>query len=254
MIQHWKVFIRGEKIEMPLPKVKINQGMEVEEIPLDIRDDELVKLSKNRSLALSLEDMKTIKEYYLKEETQKKRRNYNLSRWPTDVEIEVIAQTQSEHCKHRIFNSKIHYKEGEHHEEIDSLFNSYIRKSAEEISTEKDWIVSMFWDNAGVAKLNDKWNYVVKCETHNSPSALDPYGGAITGIVGVYRDPMGTGKGSKIIAGTYGFATASPFYAGELRPRMPPRRLLDGVVDGVKDGGNKSGVPTVYGFTFFDDG
>ncbi len=254
MIQHWKVLACGESSGLPVPKVRIGGEGEIHAIPLSADDSGLVSISKKRSLALSLSDMKVVRAYYMQESVRKKRRLRGLPDWPTDAELEVIAQTQSEHCKHRIFNSLIRYSEGGRTKLIDSLFNSYIRKSAEEIAKERDWIVSMFWDNAGVAKLNGSWNYAVKCETHNSPSALDPYGGAITGIVGVYRDPMGTGKGSKIIAGTYGFATASPFYTGGLSPRMPPRRLLDGVVEGVKDGGNKSGVPTAYGFAFFDEG
>ena len=254
MIQHWKVFKGGAGGEMPIPRVNVRTDKGIGIIPLDVGDEGLMRLSRERSLSLSLEDMRTIRDYYLREDVREKRRGYGLGEWPTDAEIEMVAQTQSEHCKHRIFNGLIRYEENGKTEEIDGLFDSYIKKSAREIEKSKDWIVSMFWDNAGVAKLNDSWNYAVKCETHNSPSALDPYGGAITGIVGVYRDPMGTGMGSKIIAGTYGFATASPFYRGELRPRMPPRRLLDGIVEGVKDGGNKSGVPTPYGFAFFDEG
>ncbi|MFC2174531.1 AIR synthase-related protein [archaeon] len=250
MIQHWKIFRPGEAVEMPLPKVELKHVGEAKAISLDLADEELEKLSAECSLALSLADMKTIKSYYDREEVRAKRKENALPESPTDTELEIIAQTQSEHCKHRIFNGLISYKG----EKIDSLFKSYIKKSSEEIAKEKNWIVSMFWDNAGVASLNDDWNYVVKCETHNSPSAMDPYGGAITGIVGVYRDPMGTGLGSKIIASTYGFCTASPFYNGGLKPRMPPKRLLDGVVEGVKDGGNKSGIPTAGGTVFFDNG
>lgn len=103
-------------------------------------------------------------------------------------------------------------------------------------------------------RFNKDWLLAIKCETHNSPSNEEPYGGAITGIVGVYRDPMGTGRGCKLIYGTYGFCTSSPFYQGELRPKLRPKRLLEGVRKGVEDGGNKSGVPTIYGITFFDNG
>ena len=254
MIEHWKVFGRDEKVEMPLPEVKLHSGGTVVSVSLDTDDNALIQLSKERSLALNLSDMKVIKEYYVRDEITKSRAELGLSRWPTDIELEMIAQTQSEHCKHRIFGGLIHYKDENGEEVVDGLFKSYIKQSAEEIEKETDWIVSMFWDNAGVAKLNDDWNYVVKCETHNSPSAMDPYGGSITGIVGVYRDPMGTGMGSKIVAGTYGFCTGSPFYKGNLKPIMPPRRLLDGIVEGVRDGGNKSGIPTACGTVFFDDG
>jgi len=117
-----------------------------------------------------------------------------------------------------------------------------------------DWVLSTLWDNSGVIRFNNNWLLAIKCETHNSPSNEEPYGGAITGIVGVYRDPMGTGKGCKLIYSTYGFCTGSPFYNGKLRPKLYPKRLLEGVRKGVEDGGNKSGVPTPYGITFFDDG
>ncbi len=97
-------------------------------------------------------------------------------------------------------------------------------------------------------------SYVIKGETHNSPSNLEAYGGSLTGIVGVYRDPMGTGKGARLIGGMYGFCVGPRDYAGPLQPRLHPRRLLDGVIAGVKDGGNKSGVPTVNGALYFDEG
>ncbi|MCD6522974.1 MAG: phosphoribosylformylglycinamidine synthase [Candidatus Diapherotrites archaeon] len=258
LIEHWRIIDfndwKANGISAIVPKVELKHKPRVEEIDLNVSDEELIQLSNKRSLALSLADMKTIQAYFGREDVINERKRVGLGEKITDVELEAIAQTQSEHCKHRIFNGIIHYRDGEKNETIDSLFKTYIKGSTEKIAEEKDWIVSMFWDNAGVAKLNEEWNYIVKCETHNSPSALDPYGGAMTGIVGVYRDPMGTGKGSKIVAGTYGFCTGSPFYDGELLPRMHPKRLLDGIVEGVRDGGNKSGIPTVYGRVFFDDG
>jgi len=264
LIQHWKILSysewKKEGIKPTIPKVEIPHRPEVKEIDLNISDVELIELNKKRSLALNLADMLTIKKYFQTQAVIKEREEVGLSSKPTDVELEVIAQTQSEHCKHRIFNAIVNYKaclpsgkKNGNIETIDSLFNSYIKRATKEIEKSKNWIVSTFWDNAGVVRLNKNWYYIVKCETHNSPSALDPFGGAITGIVGVYRDPMGTGKGSKIIAGTYGFCTGSPFYKGELRPKMHPRRLLEGIVEGVRDGGNKSGIPTPYGIVFFDD-
>jgi phosphoribosylformylglycinamidine synthase len=245
----------GKGMDAVVPKVKFTREPTVREIDLNISDDALMKLSADRSLALSLKDMHTIRGHFADPEVVNARKAAGLSDKVTDVELEVLAQTQSEHCKHRVFNAKISLKdENNHVEVIDSLFDTYVKRSSKEIEAKKDWIVSMFWDNAGVARLNEDWNYVVKCETHNSPSAIDPYGGSITGIVGVYRDPMGTGIGSKIVAGTYGFCTASPFYKGSLRPRMAPKRLLEGIIEGVKDGGNKSGIPTPYGIAFFDEG
>ncbi|MBR9707065.1 MAG: phosphoribosylamine--glycine ligase, partial [Candidatus Diapherotrites archaeon] len=258
MIEHWKILshqeVKEKGLGITIPKVVIPHEPTVENVSLNLPDDQLEQLSKDRSIALSLGDMKVIKAYYDKPQVQEQRRAVGLTEKPTDIELEVIGQTQSEHCKHRIFNAKITYEHDGKTEEIDSLFDTYIRKSSKEIEATKDWIISTFWDNAGVLTFDDTNNYVVKCETHNSPSALDPYGGAITGIVGVYRDPMGTGMGAKIVAGTYGFCTASPFYEGDLLPRMHPRRLLEGIAEGVMDGGNKSGVPTPYGITFFDQG
>ena len=112
----------------------------------------------------------------------------------------------------------------------------------------------MFKDNAGVIRFDDEWNLVVKVETHNSPSALDPYGGALTGIVGVNRDPFGTGMGARLIFNTDVFCFADPFYDKPLPPRLlHPRRVFEGVREGVEHGGNKSGIPTVNGCIVFDE-
>ena len=109
-------------------------------------------------------------------------------------------------------------------------------------------------DNAGVGQFEEDSCFVIKGETHNSPSNLEAYGGSLTGIVGVYRDPLGTGRGSRLIAGLYGYCVGPRDYAGPLKPRLHPRRLLDGVIEGVKDGGNKSGIPTTFGQVIFDTG
>ena len=111
----------------------------------------------------------------------------------------------------------------------------------------------MLWDNAGVARFDDHHNYAITGETHNSPSNMEAYGGALTGIVGIYRDIMGTGKGARLLAGLYGYCVGPRDYAGPLRPHLHPRRLLDGIVEGVKDGGNKHGVPTPFGNLFFHE-
>jgi phosphoribosylformylglycinamidine synthase len=119
---------------------------------------------------------------------------------------------------------------------------------------DKDWCVSVFKDNAGVMHFNRDWNLVFKVETHNSPSALDPYGGALTGIVGVNRDPFGTGKGAKLIFNVDTFCFAPPDYSKPLPPRLlHPKRIYEGVREGVEHGGNKSGIPTVNGSIVFDD-
>jgi len=236
----------GELHELPL--VKADHEPAVDHFGLE----ELESVSEKRNLALSEADLEAIRDYFVQDRVQEERREADLPAEITDVELEVLAQTQSEHCKHKIFNARIDYlnaAEGER-EEIDSLFDTYIKRATEEI--DPSWILSTFWDNAGVIEFDGDYAAAMKFETHNSPSAKEPYGGSITGIVGVYRDPMGTGKGFRIVAGAYGFCTPSPFYQGPLRPEISPRNLLEGIVEGVRDGGNKSGIPTVTGYSKYD--
>ncbi|MCP4667006.1 MAG: phosphoribosylformylglycinamidine synthase, partial [Deltaproteobacteria bacterium] len=134
-----------------------------------------------------------------------------------------------------------------------NLFKTCIESPTLTIKEEKDWVISVLWDNAGVGRFDDHHYYVITGETHNSPSNMEAYGGAITGIVGIYRDPMGTGKGSKLILGAYGYCVGPRDYRGELKPHLHPRRLLDGIIEGVRDGGNKSGIPTPFGLLLFDE-
>jgi len=243
LIERWLILKKGEKEKfLEIPKIKISHLPQIKEIDLNVSDDKLLEISKKRSLALNLKEMKEIGAYFEK-----------LGRNPTDAEIEIIAQTWSEHCKHKIFNSKISYKEGKTFQ-INSLFETFIKRATKRIKRKKKWLVSLFWDNSGVIELNKEWLFCFKCETHNSPSNEEPYGGALTGILGVYRDIMGTGRGGGLLYGTYGFCVGSPFYQGELLPKFHPKTLLEGVRKGVEDGGNKSGVPTVYGRVFFDMG
>ena len=115
-------------------------------------------------------------------------------------------------------------------------------------------MVSVLWDNAGIGRFDDDHFYVITGETHNSPSNMEAYGGAITGIVGVYRDPLGTGKGARLLMGGYGYCVGPRDYNGDLKPHLHPRRLLDGVIEGVRDGGNKSGIPTTFGHILFHPG
>ena len=228
------------------------------EIVLSVSDEELLKISKNGMLALSLEEMKAIQQYFKRPAVVEKRKKMELPDSITNVELEILAQTWSEHCKHKIFNAIITYHEpGKKTVEIDSLFKSYIQKTTEDVRAKKgknDFCLSVFKDNAGVIKFNDAAAIVFKVETHNSPSALDPYGGALTGIVGVNRDPFGTGLGCRLIANTDVFCFASPFYDKALPPRiLHPKRVLEGVREGVEHGGNKSGIPTVNGTIVFDE-
>ncbi len=241
-----------------VPVVRGENSIHVEQIDLNIADEGLLSLSRERLLALNLEEMLKIKGWLLQPSTISKRAEKGLSALITDVEMEAVAQTWSEHCKHKIFNAYIRYQdESGNITVIDSLFNTFIKGATEEIRKalgDKDWCLSVFKDNAGVIEWDDKHSLVFKVETHNSPSALDPYGGALTGIVGVNRDALGTGKGAKLIFNTDVFCFASPFYKGKLPPRiMHPSRIVEGVREGVEHGGNKSGIPTVNGSIVFDD-
>ena len=241
------------------PTVVLPTYHSAETISLNIPDENLLQLSQSRCLALNLEELKSIQQYYQQPELQALRQNSNLpADAPTDVELEIIAQTWSEHCKHKIFNAEITYTdasipEHEYTEVIDSLFKTCIYKPTELLRTKRNDLLSIFVDNAGIVRWNDDLGLCFKVETHNSPSALEPYGGAMTGIVGVNRDILGTGLGAKPIANTNVFCFAHPEMPYLKHPRLlPPETILQGVRKGVEDGGNKSGIPTVNGSIFFD--
>ena len=202
--------------------------------------------------------MKAIQFYFRQDEVIAARKQVGLGAMPTDAELEALAQTWSEHCKHKIFAARIEYEDDQGRQEvINSLFKSYIMQATADVRKakgKKDICLSVFKDNAGVIKFNEDWSLVFKVETHNSPSALDPYGGALTGIVGCNRDPFGTGMGARLMFNTDVFCFASPFYDKPLPPRLlHPRRIFEGVVEGVEHGGNKSGIPTVNGSIVFDE-
>jgi phosphoribosylformylglycinamidine synthase len=263
LIQRYQVvdfssFSSGDVTLLGIPKVKGESRAMVREINLNVSDDELVAISRDGVLALSLEEMKIIQAYFQQTEVAEERKRMGLTENPTDVELEALAQTWSEHCKHKIFSATIDYcDELGNREEIRSLFKTCIQgatKKVRENLGDRDYCLSVFKDNAGVIRFNEENSLVFKVETHNSPSALDPYGGALTGIVGVNRDPFGTGMGARLIFNTDVFCFASPFYEKSLPSRLlHPRRIYEGVVEGVEHGGNKSGIPTVNGSLVFDD-
>ena len=250
-------FARWKKgIEPYLPTVKVPPPEPVRHYGLDLSDDGLLNLSGERMLALDLAEMKKIRDYYSRPETVEARRRVGLSEKATDVELEHLGQAWSEHCKHKVFNADITYVEDGREERIpEGIFKRFIRTATLGLQKKKpDFIKSVLWDNSGVVDIDPEAEHYLcfKCETHNSPSFIEPYGGAITGIVGVYRDPMGTGRGSLLTFGVWGYCTGSPFYKGPLRPPIHPDQLLDGIHRGVRDGGNKHGVPTAIGGAFFD--
>lgn len=248
-------YLADQGMDKVVPKVNLHHEPSVDEVDLEISDEELQKIGKEGiansdgtrrgPLALDMDYLRAIQEHFR-----------SLGRKPTDVELESLAQTWSEHCKHTIFAASMdEIKEG--------IYKHYIKRATNEIRAkkgDKDFCVSVFKDNSGGIVFDDKWIVTDKAETHNSPSALDPFGGAITGIVGVNRDTMGFGKAAKPIINRYGFCLAnpadkSPLYKGanKTQKMLSARRIMDGVIAGVNAGGNCSGIPTPQGFLYFDD-
>ncbi|OQY08445.1 MAG: phosphoribosylformylglycinamidine synthase [Desulfobacteraceae bacterium 4572_123] len=259
IIQQWKVFPQKTwdpktGIGLILPRVKLNHEPTVTTIPVN-SDAALQAVSDQRSLALNPADIPTIRAYFIDKAVQKERAAAGLSD-PTDIELEYISQARSDHCNHNTFQGVFEYHDSRtgKTEKVDNLFKTCIQAPTLALKEKKPWVVSVLWDNAGVGRFDEDHYYTVTGETHNSPSNMEAYGGAITGIVGVYRDPMGTGLGSKLIMGSYGYCTGPRDYSGSLKPRLHPRRLLDGVIEGVRDGGNKSGIPTTFGQVLFHPG
>ena len=262
LIQRFEIRSRAEGAEFSAVAAQVTGEAVTEVARIDLQamsDKELMDFSRANTLALSLEEMHAIRAYYADPKVRAAREANGIGILPTDAEVEALAQTWSEHCKHKIFSARIDYtnKETGQRRTIDSLFKTFIAGSTKSIRAakgDKDLCLSVFVDNAGVFRFTDEVAACVKMETHNSPSALDPYGGALTGIVGVNRDPMGTGMGSNLVCNTNVFCFASPFHEGELPPRLlHPRRVLEGVREGVEHGGNKSGIPTVNGSLVFDE-
>lgn len=258
LIQEFRLFSRqkwdpAQGVGLILPRVQLAHQPQVTVFPIDSLET-LRRLSAERHLALRDQDLPIILEYFQRPEVLTRRAEIGLGP-PTDVELEYLAQARSDHCNHNTFRGRFYYRDlisGEHLL-LDNPFKTCIEAPTEAIRPAKPWVVSVLEDNAGVGQFEEDSCFVIKGETHNSPSNLEAYGGSLTGIVGVYRDPLGTGRGSRLIAGLYGYCVGPRDYAGPLQPRLHPRRLLDGVIEGVKDGGNKSGVPTVDGALYFDE-
>ncbi|MEZ5359791.1 MAG: phosphoribosylformylglycinamidine synthase subunit PurL [Candidatus Zixiibacteriota bacterium] len=209
----------------------------MEELPLpDMNDDELMALSKDR-LWLNLIEMRKLKEYYT-----------NLGRAATDVEIETLAQTWSEHCSHKVFRANIF---------VDGELQKPLIKRLKDLTygLNKDWCWSVFVDDSGVIEFDSDWGVCFKVETHNKPSGIEPFGGAHTGIGGVIRDIMGTGLGAKPIANTNVLCFAPPDTPWEKLPPglLHPKRVMRQVVAGIEDYGNKMGIPTINGSICFSE-
>jgi phosphoribosylformylglycinamidine synthase len=262
-------------VHVVAPKVVLHEHSKADTVSLEVSDEELERIGKEGitnadrtrrgPLALSLNALHVIRNYFRKEK-----------RDPTDVELETLAQTWSEHCKHTIFADPLDEVE-------DGIFRHFIRDATYEIIRQKakgkrqkrserserspshaarvegDFCVSIFKDNSGAIAFDDDYLVTHKVETHNSPSALDPFGGSVTAIVGVNRDCLGFGLGAKPIANVYGFCVADPkdeanYYrdSEKTQPLLSNRRILEGIVAGINAGGNQSGIPTPLGFVAVD--
>ncbi len=219
--------------------------------------EELAELSRQRLLALSEAELEAVAAYYRSEEVRAERRAAGCPPEATDCELEMLAQTWSEHCKHKIFAAEIEYYDeptATKPQRVDGLFDTYIRATTERVAKGREDLLSVFHDNSGVVGFDDEHVVCFKAETHNSPSALDPYGGAITGIVGVNRDIIGTGRGARPIFNTDVLCFGEPDTPADQIPAglMHPRRIMAGVHAGIIDGGNQSGIPTAAGAFVFD--
>ncbi|MBL8824338.1 MAG: phosphoribosylformylglycinamidine synthase subunit PurL [Planctomycetia bacterium] len=211
-------------------------------------DAQLIEVSRKGQLALTLEEMQTVQQHF-----------QSLDRDPTDIELETIAQTWSEHCSHKTLKGRIVFTAVDGStRRYENLLKQTIFAATQEIRHKlggNDWCVSVFVDNAGIVKFHEQFHACIKVETHNRPSAIEPYGGASTGIGGVIRDVLGTGLGGKPVANTDVFCFAPPDYPDEKLPPgvLPPRQVMQGVVSGVRDYGNRMGIATVNGAVHFDE-
>ena len=232
VVQH--IVAHKEAVSLPSATYKFK----LEKIDIASMDDNaLMELSKGR-FWLNIQEMRIIQDYFKK-----------MGRQPTDVELETLAQTWSEHCIHKTFKSKITLGK----KVIDNLMKSTVMKVTRELN--KPWCLSVFKDNAGVIDFDGRYAICFKVETHNHPSAVEPYGGAATGIGGVIRDPLGTGLGAFPILNTDVFCFGPPNYPYDKLPKgvLHPRRIFKGVRAGVADYGNRMGIPTSNGSIFFDE-
>jgi phosphoribosylformylglycinamidine synthase II len=220
-----------------------------EAVELAALDDQaLERLSRERCLALSVPELAAIRDHFT-----------SLGRSPFEIELETIAQTWSEHCCHKTLGSPVDHEGPTGQVRYDNLLQETVFAATQQVRSilgAEDWCVSVFRDNSGVVRFDGDHDICVKVETHNHPSAIEPYGGAATGLGGVIRDVLGTGLGAKPIANLDVFCVGPPTIPAEGIPPgvIPPRRLLAGVVAGVRDYGNRMGIPTIAGAVAFHPG
>jgi phosphoribosylformylglycinamidine synthase len=251
-VKSYAQFTKDGGMDVVVPRVKLTAGP-VTTVNLYVSDEDLAVIGKKGvpngdgthrgPLGLGTDELKVMRNYF-----------HRLGRLPTDVEVEALAQTWSEHCKHTIFANPLD-------DITEGIYKHYIKRATREVRKKKgakDFCVSVFSDNSGVIVFDADTYLTHKVETHNSPSALDPFGGAVTGIVGVNRDTIGTGLGAKPILNTYGYCFADPDDdtrlwrdQGRTEELLSARRIMDGVIAGVNAGGNQSGIATPQGFAYF---
>jgi len=240
--------------QVAYPLHSLSYEFELRHVPLRTAgEEELMRISREGVLSLSLEEMKTIQRHFVE-----------LGRDPTDLELEILAQMWSEHCVHKTLKGHVTYtgpvppgweeyldKNGRL--VLDNMLKQTVARATAELA--RPWCVSVFEDNAGVIEFGEGYNVCFKVETHNHPSAIEPYGGANTGIGGVIRDPLGTGLGAKPIVNTDVFCFGPPDMPEQDVPpgALHPLRVLKGVVAGVRDYGNRMGIPTANGAVYFDE-
>ena len=236
-----EAYLGSEQVGLhPEPKARRSSRRDIPLLELD--GPALEKVSSEMSLALTLEEMQAIQSFYRE-----------LGREPSDVELETLAQTWSEHCKHKTLTGPVAFRQMDADGEVvaereyGNLLKETVFAATQQLSP--DWCWSVFKDNAGVIAMTEEIGVAIKVETHNHPSALDPYGGAGTGIGGVIRDILGTGLGARPFASTDVFCVGPEDFPREQLPpgTMHPNRILEGVVAGVRDYGNRMGIPTVSG-------
>lgn len=238
-VQHYAV-----DTPIKVENVGVSQSLNiVEQIPLDdATEEDLIQISSERRLSLDLNEMKAIQDYFVEEK-----------RAPTDLELEMLAQTWSEHCIHKTFRATIDFTdENNRSKTIHGLLKTYIRGATDQLN--KPWLRSVFVDNAGIIKFDEDYDIAFKVETHNHPSAIEPFGGSNTGVGGVVRDVLGVS--AKPIANTDVLCFGMPDLSMSDLPEgtLHPRRIASGVIHGVEDYGNKMGIPTVNGAVLYHDG
>jgi phosphoribosylformylglycinamidine synthase len=224
------------------------QTFAVTTIPIStMADAQLLEVSKAGLLSLSLEEMRTIQHYYQEQQRE-----------PSDIELETLAQTWSEHCSHKTFKATVHYRELNQQgqelasETIHGLLKSYIMRATEEVRPA--WLVSAFSDNAGIIRFTEQQDLAFKVETHNHPSAIEPFGGANTGVGGVIRDVLGVSAQPIACTDVLCFGPQDTPIDALPKGVLAPSRIASGVVNGVRDYGNKMGIPTVNGAVLYHSG